>query len=455
VPSCPPGHNFECFGSDPAKLIAEWIQCKVKQADRAHDPDERHNISPLHLARRALTLRNMRRLPLALIAAASIILALSFGTRQSFGLFLTPMTTSQGFSAGVFAFAIALQNLLWGLSQPLFGAIADRFGIFRAVLLGAACYVLGLVIMAYSTSGAGLYFGAGLLVGLGTAGTAFGLVLAAVARTAPPEKRSMALGIASAGGSMGQFAIPLFAQGLIGSLGWFTALLLLAATAALMAPLALWLRPADRVEVPESPQSLGDALREAAAHRGYWLLNGGFFVCGFHVAFIATHLPGYLAGLDFPAMVAAWALATIGLFNVAGSFLAGWLGGLYRKKWLLSGLYFARSLVFAGFLLFPPSVATILLFSAGIGLLWLSTVPLTGGLIGQIFGARYMATLFGIVMLSHQIGAFFGAWAGGLVFDATGSYDIAWTAAIALGVMAAALHLPIADRALRPEPVPA
>jgi MFS family permease len=398
----------------------------------------------------------MRKLPLLLMVCAALVLLLSFGIRQSFGLFLEPMTVGLGWNRTVFALAIALQNLAWGISQPLFGALADRFGIVRALLLGAALYIAGLFIMAISGTPAGLYLGAGLLIGFGVSGTSFSLVLAAVARAVPPERSSLALGLVSAGGSFGQFAMPLFSQGLIGGVGWYAALLILAVAAGLMVPFAFGLARADKTAAPTaSAQSLGDALREASGHRGYWLLNAGFFVCGFHVAFVATHLPAYLLNLNFAPMLGAWALAAIGLFNIIGTFVAGFLGGRHRKKYVLSGLYLGRSAVFMLFLFMPPSPAWVLMASAAIGLLWLGTVPLTGGIVRQIFGPRYMATLFSIVMLSHQIGAFFGAWVGGYVFDITGSYDLAWKIAIVLGIMSAALHLPIADRALRVEPEPA
>ena len=394
----------------------------------------------------------MRRISFVLVVCAAGILLLSFGIRQSFGLFLEPITTSLGLSHTSFALAIAIQNLLWGLSQPLLGILADRFGIVRALLLGGVLYIAGLLVMALSGSEAGLYLGAGLLIGLGVSGTSFSLVLAAVARATAPERRSLALGLVSAGGTFGQFAMPIFSQALIDGTGWLVGLLVLAGCAGLMVPCAFGLVRADAGrEQTAGTQSLGDALREAAGHDGYWLLNAGFFVCGFHVAFIATHLPAYLASLEFDSMLGAWALATIGLFNIVGTFVAGFLGGRYRKKNVLSGLYFARSLVFTLFLLVPPSQFSVLLASAAIGLLWLGTVPLTGGLVGEIFGPRYMATLFSIVMMSHQIGAFFGAWIGGFVFDLTGSYEIAWQIAIVLGVVSAVVHLPIRDRPLRLE----
>ena len=394
----------------------------------------------------------MRRISFVLVVCAAGILLLSFGIRQSFGLFLEPITTSLGLSHTSFALAIAIQNLLWGLSQPLLGILADRFGIVRALLLGGVLYIAGLLVMALSGSEAGLYLGAGLLIGLGVSGTSFSLVLAAVARATAPERRSLALGLVSAGGTFGQFAMPIFSQALIDGTGWLVGLLVLAGCAGLMVPCAFGLVRADAGrEQTAGTQSLGDALREAAGHDGYWLLNAGFFVCGFHVAFIATHLPAYLASLEFDSMLGAWALATIGLFNIVGTFVAGFLGGRHRKKNVLSGLYFLRSLVFTLFLLVPPSQFSVLLASAAIGLLWLGTVPLTGGLVGEIFGPRYMATLFSIVMMSHQIGAFFGAWIGGFVFDLTGSYEIAWQIAIVLGVVSAVVHLPIRDRPLRLE----
>ena len=366
------------------------------------------------------------------------------------------MTEAFGWNHGVFALAVAIQNLTWGLSQPLFGALADRYGIVRVLVLGGALYVAGLVIMALGETPATLHLGGGLLVGMGTGGTGFSMVLAATARLVAPERRSMVLGLVSAGGSFGQFLMPLLAHGLIAALGWLPALLVLSVVVGAMMPLAFGLVRADRLPTPAGGgQNLRAALAEAAGHRGYRLLNAGFFVCGFHVAYIGTHLPGYLTSLRFEASLAAWALALIGLFNVAGSLVAGYLGDRLRKKVLLSSLYLLRAAVMAGFLVVPPSQAAVLVFSATIGLLWLGTVPLTGGLVGQIFGPRYMATLFGIVTLSHQIGAFFGAWIGGVVFDWTGSYDVAWLMAIGLGVAAAALHLPIADAPLRTDEAPA
>ena len=400
-------------------------------------------------------LPGMHKLPVPLLVCAALILAVSFGVRQSFGLFLEPMTSEFGWNVGVFAFAVALQNLLWGLSQPLFGVLADRVGVVRTALLGALLYLLGLLVMAYGGTPGSLYFGTGFLVGFGVSGTSFSLILAAVARSTVAERRSLALGIVSAGGSLGQVVMPLVAQGMVGSFGWLAGMLVFCVFAGMMMPLAFGMARADRVTHGGAQASLGDAVREAAAHRGYWLLNAGFFVCGFHVAFIATHLPGYLATLDFNPSLAAWALATIGLFNVVGSFAAGILGGTHRKKYVLSWIYLLRSIVFAAFLIAPMTEITVVLLAACIGVLWLSTVPLTGGLVGQIFGPRYMATLFGVVMMSHQLGGFFGAWVGGYVFDLTGSYDTAWVFATALGLASAALHVPIADRPLRAECAPA
>jgi predicted MFS family arabinose efflux permease len=291
------------------------------------------------------------------------------------------------------------------------------------------------------------------LVGLGVSGTGFAIVFGAIARATPPEWRSMALGIGSAGGSFGQFAFAPISQNLIASVGWSQALLALVVFAAVVPLLGLALAGTPAKPAGEgSAGSLSAALREAMRHPSYWLLNAGFFVCGFHVAFISTHLPGFIASCMLPAALGAQALALIGLFNIIGSYTAGALGGRYRKKHLLSGIYFGRAAAIGIFLLAPKTELSVLVFGAAMGALWLGTVPLTSGLIGQIYGTRYMATLFGIVFFSHQIGAFFGAWLGGVAFDLTGSYDAMWLMSIALAVMAGLVHLPVADRALRPLP---
>jgi MFS family permease len=381
------------------------------------------------------------------LAAGAFLLTLNMGIRQSFGLFLEPMTVDLGWERTVFALALAVQNLIWGLAQPVFGVVAERYGYGRTLIGGAVLYVLGLIVMAEGTEPLAFELGAGLLVGCALAATGFPVVLAAVVRVFPPEQRSLALGIAGTGASLGQFALPPLSQGLISAYGWPIAYLILAALAGLILPLALPLAGRARpVHEEEGPASLGAALAEAARHSGFRYLCLGFFVCGFHVAFIATHLPVYVIGCGLPAMVGALALALIGFFNMVGSYVAGLLGGRYRKKYLLSGLYFGRAVVIAVFLWVPPSEASVLAFSAAMGLLWLGTVPLTSGLVGQIFGVRHLATLFGLVFLCHQIGAFLGAWLGGYIFDLTGSYDEMWLIAIGLGLLAAVVHWPIADR---------
>jgi len=381
------------------------------------------------------------------LVCGAAVLGLNMGVRQTFGLFLEPMTADLGIGRGTFALAIAVQNLLWGVLTPVFGVLADRYGTGRCLVFGGVTYVLGLIVMALGDSVFALNAGAGILVGLAVSASGFPLVLATVARAVPPERRSAALGIASAGGSVGQFLLLPLTQITMGWLGWAGALLVLAALAGLMVPLAAALagKPA-RAAAGMGEQSLAGAAGEACRHSGYRYLTCGFFVCGFHVAFVATHLPAYINTFGLDPLVGASALGVIGFFNIIGGLLAGYLGGRYRKKYLLSGIYLARAVVITLFLLGPHTELAVWLFSASFGFLWLSTVPLTSGLVGDLFGARYLATLFGIVMFSHQIGSFFGAWLGGLSYDLTGSYNAIWIVAIVLAVVAAALHWPIEDR---------
>jgi MFS family permease len=394
-----------------------------------------------------------RKATVALISGA-LVLTLAMGIRQTFGLFLSPMSIDLGFGRESFGLAMAIQNILWGVVQPVTGMIADKYGAGRVLLAGTAAYVAGLVVMSGATGVWGLHLGGGVLVGLAMSCTSFAVVLGAIGRAVPAEKRSMALGIASAGGSFGQFVMAPIGQGLIAAEGWGQALVVMALFAALMAPLALAMagRPAAPASAgaPAISQSLGEALGEAGGHGGFWYLTVGFFVCGFQVVFIAVHLPAYLTDIGLSAGLGATALALIGFFNIVGTWLCGFLGGRYSKKYLLSSLYTLRSLVIVVFLVAPKTEATVLAFAAGIGLLWLGTVPLTSGLVAQIFGVRYMSTLFGIVFFGHQVGSFLGVWLGGVVFDATGSYDTIWIASVLLGLAAAALHLPIAERPLRP-----
>jgi len=385
------------------------------------------------------------RTPLMVLVAGAVVLGLNMGVRQTFGLFLEPMTEALGVAHGTFSLAVAVQNLLWGLLTPFCGAVADRWGTARVLAAGGLLYGAGLVVMALVQTPLGLHLGAGVLTGAAVSASGFPLVLAAVARAAPPERASAWLGIAASGGSVGQFVLLPGTQALMAGLGWVGALLVLAALSLLIAALAAPLAGKPGADHGLAPQTLGEALAEAGRHRGYVLLNGGFFVCGFHVAFIATHLPAYLTHQGLSPLVGATALGLIGFFNIIGSFGAGYLGGRYRKKHLLAAIYLARAAVIVLFMSVPMTAAGAWLFGAAFGLLWLATVPLTSGLVQQIFGARYMATLFGVVMLSHQIGAFFGAWLGGLSYDMTGSYQAVWALAVVLALLAAALHWPIAD----------
>lgn len=376
-----------------------------------------------------------------------VILILSFGIRTSFGIFLDPVTESLGTGREVFALAMAVQNLLWGLAQPFAGAIADRYGPGRVVALCGGIYALGLYLMAQAGTPGELMLSAGFLIGIALSGTGFPVILAVISRSVSEQKRSLFLGIGSAGGSSGQLLMVPASHLLLGGFGWVTALLVLAAVTCLTVPLAAAFagRSGGSGVGVLADQSIADAVREAGRHSGFWFLTAGFFVCGFHVAFIATHLPAFILDNGGTAAIGAAALAVIGLGNIVGSFTCGVLGGRYSKKYVLSGLYLARSVTFTAFMLVPLSDASILVFSAIIGMLWLGTVPLTSGLVAQIFGVRYMAMLFGFVFFSHQLGSFLGAWFGGYIFDQTGSYDPVWWTSVALGLAAAALHWPIKD----------
>ena len=381
------------------------------------------------------------------MVCGALILTLAMGVRHTGGLFLQPMTLDQGWSRELFSFSIALQNLLWGLFQPFAGAFADRHGAGRTLVGGALLYIAGLVIMAHADTALGLNVGAGLLVGMGLSGTTFSVVLGVIGRMAAPEKRSMALGLASAGGSFGQFAVLPVGQGLISMVGWQDALLWLALGIALIIPLAAAVTgTSDRsTGVQQSlREALGEAMRTPSFHYLFW----SFFVCGFQTAFIMLHLPAFVVDSGMSANIGMTAVAMIGLFNIFGSFLSGWLGGLYSKKWLLAWIYVLRIVAILALLLFPLSQLTLYVFAAVMGLLWLGTVPLTSGLVGHIFGLRYMGMLYGIVFLGHQIGGFLGAWLGGRIFDLSGSYLMAWWLSIALSVMAAALSLPVREAPL-------
>jgi len=391
-----------------------------------------------------------------LVLAGGIVMGIALGIRHVQGLFLLPITLERGWSRETFGLAMAVQNLVWGLAQPFAGMVADRWGAAKVIAAGIVFYALGLFLMAQATTPVAFLLSAGLCIGIALSGTAFGVVYGALSRLMPPQRRGWALGMAGAVGGFGQFAMVPVTQGLLGSWSWVSALLALAVLAALALPLAPVLR--DRAvsgltvgNAQAAGPSLSAALRQAFRHRGFWLLNAGFLACGFQLAFIATHLPAYLLDQGLRPTDGVAALAVIALTNIFGIYGFGMLGEWHRRKYLLSGLYLARTAAMALFLLLPLSTASVLLFAAAMGLLWLGTVPLTTGLLTQIFGVRYISTLFGFVFLGHQIGSFLGVWLGGYIFDTTRSYDLIWICAMALGVMSALLHWPIDDRDVRLE----
>ena len=389
------------------------------------------------------------RSPTAIILAGCIISLIGFGVRSSFGLFLTPLTIDHGWTRQDFGFALAVQNLLWGLGAPVAAMLADKFGPPRVLALGALLYAGGTAGMAVSGTPMLFALTAGVITGLGIAFTGFGIALASMAKAVSAERRSLVLGLGTAAGSLGQVLFSPLAAGFINANGAYWTLYLMAAMALLVLPLAVLL-PGDRSgkAMAVSDQTIAEALREALAHRGYLLLTAGFFVCGFQVAFITVHYPAYVKDLGFSVSVGAFALMLIGLFNIFGSLLSGWAGTIWAKRYGLSLIYFGRSVATVALLYAPKTQATILIYAAVMGLLWLSTVPLTSGIVAQIFGTRYMATLFAIVFLSHQIGSFMGVWLGGVIYDRTGSYDGLWWLSVALGVFAGLVHLPINESPL-------
>lgn len=416
----------------------------------------------------------MSRKAVLVVICGALVVTISMGVRQAFGIFLQPISAELGTGREIFSLAIATQNLILGL--PLMAIVADRFGSRWVVLGGGLLYAVGLLLVTTAGSSTGLYTTLGFIVGLALSSTTYTVVLGAVAQLVPPAKRSSAFGITTAAGSFGMFALVPAAQWLLSDLGWQTTFLVLAAVGGTITLLAFGFpnKPAElgpQLNKPLPSNSLPQVLRQAGRHSGYWLLNAGFFVCGFHVAFIATHLPAFLtdqragfsicgfqptfitpylppflAGGDVSPMTGATALALIGFANIFGSYLFGWLGDRYRKKILLSLLYLARAIVITLFLLLPITDTSALIFGGTIGFLWLATVPLTSGIVAEIFGIRYLSTLYGVVFLSHQIGSFLGVWLGGRIYDLTGSYNTVWLATILLGLLAAALHVPIAEQ---------
>lgn len=385
-----------------------------------------------------------------IIVCGCLIALISFGPRAAMGLFFQPMTEARDWSRELFALAIAIQNLVWGIGQPFAGMMADRYGTWKTMSLGSVLYAAGLLLMVDAQSAVALHISAGVLIGLGIAFSSFSLVLAAFGRSVSAQQRSLAFGIGTASGSLGQFLFAPLGGALIANIGWQQTLIIFAGIVAIVPLLAVALRgkpsQPSAGTAQASDQKLTDAIAEAFGTRGFILLAIGFFVCGFHVAFITIHLPPYIVDLGLDLSWGAWAIALIGLFNIVGSLASGYGGGRYSKPILLSLIYLGRSAAILAFIILPISPATVLVFSAVMGLLWLSTIPLTSGLVAVMFGPRYMATLFGFVFLSHQIGAFLGVWLGGRLFDQTGSYDAIWWCAIVLGILAAIIHWPIEEK---------
>jgi MFS family permease len=373
-------------------------------------------------------------------------MGMALGVRHVQGLFLLPMTFAHGWTRQEFALAMALQNLAWGLLMPFTGMIADKFGSAKVLLGGCLMYAAGLYLMAHSSSSIELLLTCGLMIGAGLSATSFGTVYGALSRLVAPELRGWALGLAGAVGGLGQFAMVPATQGFISGFGWLMALIIMAIVMLAVAPLSVALAEPPNAVLGAKDQSLREALAEAFAHKGFWLLNLGFLACGFQLAFIAGHLPAYLMDKGMSGRSAVIALSLIALTNIAGTYYSGILGTRYRRKHLLAYNYLIRSVVIAAFVLLPLSEWTLYPFAIAMGLLWLGTAPLTNGLVSQVFGVKYLTTLFGFVFVGHQVGGFLGAWLGGVVFDATKSYDLIWFSAIALGLVAAALHWPIDDR---------
>jgi predicted MFS family arabinose efflux permease len=385
-----------------------------------------------------MTFPAQRRGVLVLLVLSGVIISLCMGLRQSLGLFMRPMTIEVGISAATFAFSIALQNLVWGLSQPFVGALGDRYGPRPVLIVSALIYAAGLLLMLLARTVPGALELAGFLGGIGVAGTGFGVLIGTVSRATPPEKRSQTVGLVTAVGSLGTMFIAPLGQVLIDGWGWEVAIVAFAAIAACIALFSLPIRerPVDGGNASSSQQDLGEALREAISHRGYIFLTLAFFACGFQLIFITTHLPAYLVVCGIAPTVGATALALIGLFNTAGTYCFGLLGARYNPKHILALIYLARTFFIGAFLLMPISASSTLIFAAAIGFTFLGVIPLVTGIIGRVFGLTHFNTLYGIVFLSHQLGSFFGAWMGGVLFDRMGNYNIAWTALIVIGLTA-------------------
>jgi MFS family permease len=387
--------------------------------------------------------------PVVVMIAGCLICLIGFGARSTFGLFLTPMSGAMEWDRETFALAMAIQNLLWGLMMPVAGILADRYGYVLVIIGGALVYALGLWGMAFTDSITILHLTAGVLTGVGVSFTSFTLISTAMVRVVGPEKRSLVFGVGTAATSFGQVLFSPITQGVIDGYGWESGIFFLFFSILIILPLALLLPFSPGVKgEKETGQTISEAIREAAQHRGFILLTTGFFVCGFHVAFIGIHFPAYVTDLGFAPRVGAWSIALIGIFNIVGSILSGLYGRRGVKKLGLSFIYAARAVVILVLLVMPKTELSLYLFAAAMGLLWLSTVPLTNMVVAQIFGVRYMATLYGFVFVSHQLGSFLGVWLGGFLYDMTGTYDLVWYAGIVLGIVAALVHLPINEAPL-------
>ncbi len=382
-----------------------------------------------------------------LLCGAAIV-TLSMGIRHGFGLWMQPITMERGWTRENFAFALAVQNLVWGLAGPFAGMVADRFGAWRVLIAGSLFYSGGLVLMAYAQTVAGFTGSAGLVLGMAQAGTTYAIVFGVVGRNVAPERRSWAMGVTAAAGSFGQFLMVPVENWLIGGLGWPTALVVLGCAALAIVPFSFGLKEKALDARTGVQASIGQAVREAFAYPSFLLLTAGYFVCGFQVVFIGVHLPSYLKDNGLGPEVAAYALALIGLFNVFGTYIAGSLGERLPKRYILAAIYLLRAVAIAVFVLAPLTPASVYVFASVIGFLWLSTVPPTNAIVAQIFGVKYLSMLSGFVFLSHQIGSFVGVWLGGKLYDTTGSYDLVWWIAVALGVFAALINLPVREAAI-------
>jgi len=400
------------------------------------------------------------RTPLVILLCGCLINLISFGPRSTFGFFLTPMTGANGWGRDTFALAMAIEMLLWGATQPFAGALADRFGAVWVLIGGCALYIIGIVWMAFAQTPLELHLSAGVLIGFGLGACSFGLVIGAFGKLLPDKWRLLGFGVGTAAGSFGQFLFAPIAVGLIDQFGWQQSLLIFGGVLLICMPLALVLAsPPNTASGPGGArrlpaQSVTQALAEALGHRSYVLLVIGYFTCGFQLFFITVHLPAYLVDRGLPASIGGWTIAVIGLFNIIGSISSGWLSGLMPKRFLLSAIYFSRSIAIVIFILLPPSPATTLIFGAVIGLLWLSTIPPTSALVAIMFGPRWLTMLLGIAFFNHQIGGFLGVWLGGVLFEATGTYDLIWWGSILLGVVSALINLPIVEKPVERAAVP-